>query len=154
MCHLKSFVISQLLSGARHMRFFKLGSKPNWLLRQPEILPHNHEETYMYQLCVCVCVCVCVRERERWGEREGERERWGERGGINFILHLLPLPRNVCTWSARGNQRQLNEQRLILRFIPLYQPLLSIFWFFLNSPFLKKFHSHIYIYICIYIHLE
>ena len=39
------FVLSELFTVARHARFPKLGSKPDWLKRQSKILPLSHEET-------------------------------------------------------------------------------------------------------------
>ena len=38
------FIVSQLFSVARHVRFSKLGSKPGWLLCQSEIILHSHKE--------------------------------------------------------------------------------------------------------------
>ena len=39
------FILSELISVARHARFLKLGSKPGWLKRQSKTLPLSHEET-------------------------------------------------------------------------------------------------------------
>ena len=39
------FVLSELISVARRVRFPKLGSKPGWLKCQSKILPLSHEET-------------------------------------------------------------------------------------------------------------
>ena len=39
------FVLSELFSVARQVRFPKVGSKPGWLKRQSKILPISHEET-------------------------------------------------------------------------------------------------------------
>ena len=71
------FVISQLLSVARHAKCFKQGSKPSWLYvhwmsyrrfivlyiyiqREREKEREREKSIYMFS-CVCVCVCVCAR---------------------------------------------------------------------------------------------
>ena len=39
------FATSHFFSVVRHVRSSKLGSKPGWLIHQPKIQPHSHEET-------------------------------------------------------------------------------------------------------------
>ena len=39
------FIVSQLFSRARDVKFLKLGSKSSWFVCQPKIIPHSYEET-------------------------------------------------------------------------------------------------------------
>ena len=41
------FILSELISVARHTSFPQLESKPGWLKRQPKLLPLSHEELYI-----------------------------------------------------------------------------------------------------------